>query len=163
MMSKITALLVMISLLMVATFSQEINKHSKINNVHFNNNLSLIKINTLDNNKSYNKSPILAGTLSLFVPSLGHAYAGDWSRGLFFLMYRAGAGIITLNYHNDNNIVGLFAGMGIVMTVAEIIDVVKLVKGSDNASLSNTQSLSRLGLNIVPLNNQLRIGATFNF
>lgn len=35
--------------------------------------------------ESSEKTPILASALSLFVPTLGHSYAGNWSRGLPFL------------------------------------------------------------------------------
>lgn len=34
------------------------------------------------------KSPWLAGGLSLLFPSAGHAYTGDWGRGLYFALPR---------------------------------------------------------------------------
>ena len=37
------------------------------------------------------KSPALAVLCSFFLPSSGHAYAGDWGRGLKFLGGKVGA------------------------------------------------------------------------
>ena len=80
------------------------------------------------------KSPAIGFACQLFVPTLGYLYVDNWKRGLKskgiqFAIYIITEGIIVpvtgLN-HSVDEIIGRAIGIGVLGTVWELVDVVKL-------------------------------------
>lgn len=113
------------------------------------------------------KEPWLAVAGSFFIPSLGHAYAGNWGRGAIFLgaeliegvvavgclndnyYYWSGSRFVEVNTENDG--VGALAYLALVGTrIWEYVDAYKTAE-KFNADLRNKLSLTmREGANGQP-------------
>jgi len=169
--------------------NQSSNDSQKDVNVIINNSVDSRSSNSkADINAMYyydekKKSPGVAAGLSLFVPTLGHAYAGNWTRSLPFLLFEIiglsiAADSITYEYNNDCYFYGndyndyycseteiidedqyaLGIGLVIVARVWEIFDAYDTAESYNNR-------LKR-GLNIyVDVNPNLNLvaGASYNF
>lgn len=102
--------------------------------------------------ESQKKSPATARVLSFLISSAGHAYAGNWGRGLLYLLGRGlfiTAAASTQNSGEQSVYLGLFIGC----SIAEIVDA-----GSEtekyNARLYNSimNGIPNFGMNFEPMN-----------
>jgi len=67
------------------------------------------------------KSPGTASFLAFLIPSAGHGYAGNWSRGVPFALGRVGFGVLALtagiSENTDTQVIPLFNGSITVTTI----------------------------------------------
>lgn len=123
----------------------------------------------------YNKNkkyPGKAVLLSALLPSLGHAYAGNWTKGLLFATARLGSGFIAFRYgiesdpQNWFHINGWFF-VGLVSALAfcawEFIDVVSEVDKSNTQLLESLKSGHNISLGLEPANYGIRIQFVYSF
>ncbi len=133
------------------------------------------------------KSPTTAGVLSFLISSTGHAYAGNWGRGLLFLGGRiaciaiisAGASKTTdsqeYNYYTDQwetttinssdkdlitaGTIGLIG-----LAIWEIFDAVSETR-KYNRRLYNRiyNNVPNFGFNLTPIKNGAQLSLTYNF
>jgi len=70
---------------------------------------------------SKQKSPGTAAFLAFLIPSSGHGYAGNWSRGVPFALGRIGFGVLAVtagvSENTDTQIIPLFNGSITVTTI----------------------------------------------
>ncbi len=110
------------------------------------------------------KSPGTAALLSFLIPSTGHGYAGNWSRGLPYALGRVGCGVLAftagVSERTETQVIPLFngsitvttttrepnglyyvalAGAGALM-IAEMVDAAKIAK-RHNAKLQEQNGL----------------------
>jgi hypothetical protein len=129
------------------------------------------------------KSPGLAVLLSLILTSTGHAYAGNWDRGIPFTAGRIGGAILAIgvgirkktNYSTSHNqsysyetteITPLYYigfGMIIVFSIWEAIDASAEVNKYNENLYNKIMGKNKLGLNIVPNKNGLHIQLSYSF
>ncbi len=67
------------------------------------------------------KSPLTAAGIAFFtLPSLGHAYAGEWERGLIFLLLEGGTFVVSIKaFDESEDEIGFFL-LGIVLPALKI-------------------------------------------
>lgn len=122
------------------------------------------------------KKPGIAVLWSLLISSAGHAYAGNWPRGLLFTAAKIPFAIMWVNgsktYLNlftgesrtetsDGFYIGLFVLIG--LTIAEAIDAAGEANRYNDQLYERLTGQKRLGLNFIPSQNGLQMQVTFNF
>lgn len=117
------------------------------------------------------KNPGTAGVLSFLISSTGHAYAGNWGRGLLFLGGRILCVSVASNAESkDHAIGGLIAFLG--LAIWEIIDAGNEVD-KYNKRLYNSimHGVPNFGVNIspmhslcnIPINDGVQLNITYEF
>ncbi|GAB6098369.1 hypothetical protein JCM16358_02480 [Halanaerocella petrolearia] len=103
------------------------------------------------------KRPWAASSLAQFFPSLGHLYAGDWSRGAKFLGLEAGEFLMMVSAAEDENAGLLFLGTIALMGTKfwEGLDAYK------TAELYNAKLKRKINLKIKK--NEVNISTNYKF
>jgi len=110
------------------------------------------------------KNPAVAAYLSLLLTSTGHAYAGNWGRGLLFTVLRVGGYYLLfteLSSRREISSVGLLAYL--VGTVVEAIDAAWEVDRYNEKLFDRIMNNRTFGVNIVPHGNGAQLQISYNF
>lgn len=127
--------------------------------------------------ESQRKSPTTAVLLSCLITSVGHAYAGNWGRGLLFTMGRLGGYVIAANSpdkKSDNSwgdktpdhSQGYYIGVGITLVLAiwEMIDASATAESYNNDLYKKiTGKDSGISFNMLPKNKGMQFGISYSF
>ncbi|MBL7023311.1 MAG: hypothetical protein ISR90_04565 [Candidatus Marinimicrobia bacterium] len=117
--------------------------------------------------KNLKKSPATAVVLSFLLPSTGHAYAGNWSRGLVFTGLKIGS-IVFANVvgepKKDTNLKGALLTGLVALSVLELVDASNEVK-KYNQKWYNFIYTGKpsLGMKITPNRDGANLMLTCNF
>ena len=106
------------------------------------------------------RSPVLAGALELFLPTVGFAYAGDWKRGLPPNIVRVGAvvSIVATDWCREDGddacaVLGLLLGVGHVWATIGAVNTAR--------DRNRRSEPSSVGLLFRPASNgSLRVGVS---
>lgn len=113
------------------------------------------------------KSKATAILLSLLISSAGHAYAGDWGRGLLFLAGRLGSYAMIISGANSRGNEGVASAglvLLLVLMIGEPIDAASAVDDyNDNLYERIYGRKPPLAINIVPQRKGLQLQFTYNF
>lgn len=110
------------------------------------------------------KNPAVAAYLSLLLTSTGHAYAGNWGRGLLFTVLRVGGYYLLfteLSSRRETSSVGLLAYL--VGTVVEAIDAAWEVDRYNEKLFDRIMNNRTFGVSIVPHGNGAQLQISYNF
>lgn len=116
------------------------------------------------------KSPTLAVLLSLLLTSTGHAYAGQWERGLLFTAGRIGCAILAFEAggqakeNTDFRTIGILGFL--VLGIWEAIDAADLVHDFNESLRKRGASGSGFSCfdgDVLPSKDGLRISLVWNF
>jgi len=126
------------------------------------------------------KNPAIPVLLSPFIPSAGHAYAGNWRRGLVFTIGRIGCWIVAfgagfrelhhdhyVTYYKATPVFYLGTASAVAIAIWETIDAQNEVSSYnrrlDEDNTDCQPSTSNLGFNIVPRKNGIGLNLTYSF
>lgn len=124
------------------------------------------------------KSNALAIGLAIFVPSAGHAYAGNWGTGLLFAAGRIGALVLTAagvvetafktistTQKTTNLDAKYYVGLALygIFTILEAFDASAKVDKYNKELYDKMMGKNSLGLNIVPSKNGLELQLSYSF
>jgi hypothetical protein len=110
------------------------------------------------------KNPAVAAYLSLLLTSTGHAYAGNWGRGLLFTVLRVGGYYLLfteLSSRRETSSVGLLAYL--VGTVVEALDAAWEVDRYNEKLFDRIMNNRTFGVSIVPHGNGAQLQISYNF
>jgi hypothetical protein len=110
------------------------------------------------------KNPAVAAYLSLLLTSTGHAYAGNWGRGLLFTVLRVGGYYLLfteLRSRRETSSVGLLAYL--VGTVVEALDAAWEVDRYNEKLFDRIMNNRTFGVSIVPHGNGAQLQISYNF
>jgi hypothetical protein len=130
------------------------------------------------------KSKTTAMVYSILLPSAGHAYAGNWTRGLPFAAARVAGIVVALTlgseevytydpefytvsygYYSSETTVWLYVGIGVAAaaTVWEVIDASGEVGRYNEKLLNKINEKNSLGFDIVPSKNGPQFQLSYRF
>lgn len=109
------------------------------------------------------KSGVTAGLLSFLVSSTGHAYAGNWGKGLLFLLGRVGSYAAATQAKTQDEQSGWLLLM-VGLSIWEIFDAVAEVDRYNQRAYNSIYfGTPNIGLNLAPMKDGLALNLSYRF
>ena len=128
--------------------------------------MAMVIVSMADEKPVVEKSPVLAGTLAILPLGVGHAYAGNWLRGLGFSLTEMGLLLVGGNICIAGDVGGskeaLTIGTGIILAAIPI----KIWEISDAVHIANKYNKSKsvkVTLGIAPIQNNVGLNLAYRF